>query len=852
MNQHMACLTGSIALGLFCANAGAGPQSPPTIDVEFFDGETRDLALPTTPGPNPANERIWTAQSGHCRAAYRLSDKRRMMRETVLFPDASAAAFESAQAVELDESHRLLYTVTNQALYCEDVTNPALPAGQVRFAASSLPSGLGAGGFQDVKVDPLTGTVFVLTPTHLVALSGGPGVPAFLGGTALSISAKLGIPAGCNTTLKGNRFVDFEVRRVPGGPFLVAALVQLDPIPGAAGRAGPRIVVFGDLDEANGFANPRFNFGTVGAPNYAYWNPQLCCPELFGNAACEALTYSVKDLDLSVEGAQLYLYASGNANLGVARVDITNVLSTGSVGTDQRRLLPLQTPSSPPPEPVYYVRASRATPAHAYAIATSGCYAVDFNAGTVTPLAEDCGAPGLQDSVLRGTSASTEELWIGINHSIDFTFKVFGVGGSAPALSARWPAIWHNDGGVALQDTANPGSISVFMPTYGGVLAYRSSTGVTGTWNIPAAGYQPAQEVGLGRSLTEHIDISDAFDAGHGHPAHVFTADGQGGFHDYALDAQANPLSPLQNSITNYAVFAPGTWNPPYDPLTNPGGDHYYGNDVLYVPDLNGSGRSFVLTDIVNRTRMQGALIGWEWNGVSARWDLRAARVVDLCPSITDPRCVTDGVFFTNTIHLARGTAGSDFAFVGHTFGAWEFDLGPLTAASPSILTVDHVEVLGTDAKSLSSFNQNTCFGVATSQDTLFIGFQNENSAPRAQVSTFAWDSGTGAITHAAVVIVDNGATGANDPTWQGTFRLRYHETNPGTGDGRVYVCGSSGQVLELDHTGGGTQSLAILSRWKSTWSGPIQDVKFYEFTPGVTQMLISKDADSFAIVTLH
>jgi hypothetical protein len=446
------------------AQVQPAPAAPST-EVEFFDGECQDLALPEMAGPYQDQERMWVAQHGHSRAAYRLSDKRRMMAETAVFSSSAPPTLERVVAVELDESRAYLFTLTEAALYREDVTSPYAPSARTHLDLASFAA---TEELVDLKVDPLTSSALVLTSERVLVFSSDTAGLALVSASDTGSTA-IGVPATCTEQLVVERLTDFDVAYDPSTGGLVAAvLAQLRPV--GSLRAGPRIVLFCDLDSLNGLSRPRFLFGTT-PPRYTYWNPQVCCPEKFGNCPTHVAQWSINDVDLRVEGPQLMLYAAGNPKVGLQRLDATNVLAVGAP-----LLLGAHLQHS-----ANYVRAS-ATPGVVHALGTEGLFTVDFNVfpGTASSLAEYCGPGGFKDAVLRQT-AGGEELWVGLTRTVDATFKAFDLD-PVPSIAARWPALYHSDGGVPL--VLGP-TLSVYMPTFGGVLRYASSTGLNGRWTIP-------------------------------------------------------------------------------------------------------------------------------------------------------------------------------------------------------------------------------------------------------------------------------------------------------------------------------------------------------------------------------
>jgi hypothetical protein len=180
------------SLGLLPAPAKAA-QTPllPTL-TKNLDGTTTDIAGPADSSSAPEQKRVWIAE-GRVRTAIRISDRQRMFAEDRSFSSSvSAQTYESLIAVEVDEVNQRLYTLTEDAIYREDISTPSSPTSLDYYdfsPATGFPVEQVISSWEpavDLKVWPQGGgltAILVLTNKRLITLlDSGPGTDIVLAG----------------------------------------------------------------------------------------------------------------------------------------------------------------------------------------------------------------------------------------------------------------------------------------------------------------------------------------------------------------------------------------------------------------------------------------------------------------------------------------------------------------------------------------------------------------------------------------------------------------------------------------------------------------------------------------------
>jgi hypothetical protein len=154
-------------------------QTPLTAFQDLSDGRAEDLAGPSSV-VSPANERVWIA-NGRVRWAIRIEDRQHQLSEDWKFSSGSPS-FSGVQrvlAVELDEIHHRLVTLTEAIVAVQDVSIPSAPSDPSSFDLladnGNFTQLQSAEDVLDVKLwadaANLETRIFVLTSKRIISLS---------------------------------------------------------------------------------------------------------------------------------------------------------------------------------------------------------------------------------------------------------------------------------------------------------------------------------------------------------------------------------------------------------------------------------------------------------------------------------------------------------------------------------------------------------------------------------------------------------------------------------------------------------------------------------------------------------
>ena len=828
----------SPARALFAAATLLALAAPParaqlSTDFELKDGEVLDIAGQGNGSVSPASKRVWLAQ-GRVRVALRVSDGQRMTAEDRIFTDTGIEA--RPLSIEVDDGRQLLYTLTEgKYLYRESIADPTNPVQTGWFDLRTVMPANST--VRDLKLwrQAPDDAVFVLCSDRLFVLRD-------VAGTLTLISQALetfpltdsnlppGVPSINDLEVSlfdrmtvhkdGNRMVAYIVAYMGGYELPVEA------------RPFPRLMLLCDLDLATGYLHPNFRrwAGSYSHFLFANFTP---CPPAPGGGPClppgeEKYDYSANDIAVTGDGASRIAYVACGKRAQLQRVDVTDAYATGTLQV----LSPVTVDPLPPADAHHLnrVRVDRSNPKRVYVTLAKGALHVLDVTNPTSPANASTGTeefgPSLGDLHVMAMPARPQTVWAATG-SVDHTLKITDVVASPPVVfdERYWP--YRSDGAVAIPPNA------IYLPTFTGVARYKPSGS---GWVPDPLGFQPA-EVPLGSgqiSITEHIALGVDVAAPGDH--RLFTATAVGGFNEFRLDGVLNPLPPSKIDPPSHASIDPG-WLPP-------GQHQYFGNDVAVAQV---QGQTFVLTDLMNRSTNQAALIAYVWKPVPQLWSPIASAVWNGTPG-------HPGGLNTDVIDVARGVGNRAFAFVNHTTGFASLDLSNLVAATPSIGVVSVIQTF--DPANAGK----RCRSLAHSRDRLFVGYQNATLASGGiggRIEVHAWDGTTGVVTAPGLVTsLDNNQlcalSGGADCSFSGAFRLRYLTTNLATGCGLLHACDDGGIVHEFkyDH---GTPSplddvLGYAGYWRSFYSNSMQDAHAYDFGSG-PRILAVKDAETFALV---
>jgi hypothetical protein len=769
------------------------PQLP--TDAEVWEGETHDIAAPSDATVNPSTLRAWIA-TGRVRAAYRISDHARMNAEDRSFPTGSAYK-EIVVAVEYDDLHGWLYTLTESALYVE------VPGQtwQTPVRLDLAPLLVAGESMADVKLWPADSRAMVLTSKRVIVVQGTPSTSLTVQSyTKELLSNSTLIDTQVNGSINGLGARNYRALRVARDAVTnkvmayVTAEMTAYPI---CQRPIPRLLLVGDLDSPS-YAAPTFDLDPTTGVLFSFWNP-VACPPPSVSCTCSGSSYTfsqycIRDIDIGVTANRTYAYCACGPASNLVRLDVTGGTTTTppltvivAAGLDLLK-----------------VKVDPGNAERVFTVDLFDFYVVDFSGGT--PVIGSCSTsygitsgvvPGPLDSAIVHTTVgggTRLEAWTVSYGTPDYQARIVDWSTNTPSVIAGFWSANHCDGGVALPPDA------IYMPNFGGVARF-SPTGPNGTWIKTS--YQPATSSTVpGVGPTEQIWLERDVAAPNDH--RVFTPSALGGFDEFRVDNTTKDLGPC----TRWRLTLP------YGPFST----NVYGNDLV-VARINN--KPFVIVDLTDFTNLIGGLVAWGLNP-SGRWvPVAAVAGTTIVPNTADN---------TFTIHLTQDL-GNTHAVVSHKYGYFFVDLRGLANPTPTM----------TGLTSVIDTSRNY-WGVATVKHRLYVCSASGSSS---EVDVFAWDDLTGATG----APLQPPVTAGSGVPFSGGLRARYAMYNSTTGCGALHVALNNGYVVEFlqPATSAGFSNLVYSNYWKGNYDGPVQDCRVYDFGFG-PRILAVKDAECFAL----
>jgi hypothetical protein len=313
-----------------------------------LEGTTEDIAGPADAAVNADQKRVWIAQ-GRVRTAFRISDRERQFNEDTSFSSSvSDQTYESIIALEHAPNQRL-YTLTTDALYREDVSNPSAPTSLEYYDFSENTGKLIWQIFShpwdsplDLKVWPIEDSadvaVLVLTTKRIVTLiDHGPGNGiTFAGYTPDLYNPFILIDPGGKFLPRDHCGVDevplnvvtlrnLRVHQDQNGQvmaYVTADMAGYNNL--GAGRPFPKLVIACYLDSQNGFVSPTFDLDPAPSRiHYRYFNPVPTAPPSPPAGELNA-DRTINSLDAFSLGNERYAYLACGKKNQVKRLKVTN------------------------------------------------------------------------------------------------------------------------------------------------------------------------------------------------------------------------------------------------------------------------------------------------------------------------------------------------------------------------------------------------------------------------------------------------------------------------------------------------------------------------------------------------
>jgi hypothetical protein len=821
--------TGAWALALIAVSGCGGHAPSPTALVtesngEVHDGTLADMALPTDAAVQPDDARGWIAQ-GRVRAAIRMSDGRRMDAENEQFSAASGSA-ELVTAIALDEAEQRLYTLTDGALYREDLAGPstsdpgtqctpAHPGNRVSYEFASTfhdpiaPALLPDEQLLDVKRIPRAdgqggaGTRLLVLTSHRMLVVSSDSAGLTLQSQCLELYDRLvGHGPHFLTTTGDRQFDELQVDRLVSvalavdhtGATIAYVMANMGKYAHSIHGSVPLLMLC-DLDAGHDFAHPTFDVEAAPDVGYAYWDSFEADPAYTGTDPTEVHEHSLHDLSVRVAADETDVYLACGRQKQLRCVSATfapgGILPRSTITLDESQDLEL-------------VLLAAQDASRLYVRGSSSVFSVDLSTSPPSWTSLDGepfggGAVGSPARVLMASGRRTSStFWTMGAGPLHHNVQAFDVLPQGPTPSLGLDLIWRCDGGVALafEDT--------YVLTGGGVRHYHFDGSA---WL--QAGYSssedPTSHTGITQGFAEQLDVA-TLAPGDQRLLGPLNTSAESGLIEWRLDASRDPLPGSFYPIARTPTFS--GWDPGDQMYTddlaflNVGGEHY----AVLCPTRQPAGES--------GTR-EAALVVFRW--LDGHWIQAASARAPL------------GAGFANTIALADLDTGDKAAFVATDAGVLSFALRGLAEGQP---TVTLMSVLPGDPT----------WGAVASGSRLIVAYTHGVN-PRYVL--YDWDTSSGAIvstgsrTFAKSALQLPGSFGR-------TFRLRF---DPLDGpDGAVYDCNDAGQVFRLQYHSAGEGSLEYDARWHSLDQNAIQDCRVYTFD-GVKRLLVTKDREAFAWV---
>jgi hypothetical protein len=826
-----ACAIACLLLAAGCAPTSSNAVAALATESDVLDGSVLDLAAAEDATADPDGARIWIAE-GRVRAAVRASTRERMISEDETFP-AGARHKEKVEAVEVDDAGRLLYTLTDTALYRESFDAPhsqSAPGDLVRLDLTKV-------------LDPPLHSPEEYPRDVKVA---GPGLCAVM--TTRRIVLVSSLPDGIEVLSQAKELLDAPLRARPPDPAFdqlrIAGLWRMtvatdssqqtiaycratsDRYPDAPSISEvdrkPEVLLLCRLGTPqDGFLNPTFDSDPSADVAYSYWDPFSAAPAYQGNG--EGLgDHTLYDVEVRVLSGETHVYcACGKAK------QLRELRATFGPGNGVE---PLSTIALDPQQDLHLCKRDPAIPDSdaLYVHGSSRLFSLRLDpTPTFTALDDEpffAGGQGECAFVHLGSASGTlSTLWTEGSGIVDHLCKAFDVGAATPAVLGKLGGLWESDGAVAT------GPDDVYLPTMGAVTHYHRTDGIWTTRTTQADEIPPGSGIIYN---TESIDLGEvapgdgrlyiAANAGLANSGHW------SGVVEMPIGTDGEPQQPA--CLDSQAFWSAVGWDPSSQLV--------YTNDVQFQ-DYAGS--KLVLNDMACPVHAQGALIVHRWDPARATWSCAGYALADLSPN-------APGLTYTMT--TSAGDSGKLFAFVGNDSGVFSVDLTPLSGSPPGSMQVLPVpsDVLSPNGTSLRHTG-----GIAASGDRLFVFFNNGppggSDAPP-EICVFRWNRGTGEIlTPPEVVYRPKSADSPlHIPSYARTWRVRFVPEAGGGPGGKLYDSNDT-RLFEITYDAHRpSDPLRYTGIWESDYAGFLQDSRAYDFGSG-TRLLVVKGGEAFAYV---
>ena len=838
--------THTIMSGLWNLNRSSWSQSDLQTAWEDFDGLVQDCAAKYDATVSASSKRLYVAH-GRKVSAVRISDATQMVAEDMYFSSIGTADRERPNALHIDSANDILYIITNEGgLYAKDITTQSAPTDA--YAPLDLTGYLASGEtMNDVATWDAVGeeVIVVLTSRKIITIKDVAGVLTVVGQTtSISTASPLTDANPVSANSVNALLVSDWVRVTLGkdGDGLVVAYV----IASARGyelstptRPFSRVLVLCDLGLAGGYTAPTFTF--AGAPYCVFYNPFPVAPSGWvahvtaggtapdGSVAIHKTHYHVFDVERFDAGATDWLFVAHGRRNQVKKLDVTHAFTTGIVVGAALACHP-----SYPADPWYaqdiaHVHVDPTDIDHLLIIEedNEGPRVIDGNPPTsITLLANTRYGSGCpRNDAVIAISGKHFTVWTFDGASVAYTFRVIDASTNTPAaLYQKW---WfmNSDGMVAYPPN------TIYQLSFGGVVPYRRSL-ENGGWEPDAAGFQPAtvdSPFNPGSNLDANTETIDIGHIGSG-DSRLFTAAASLGFMEYKLNA-----STLRPGAARLFLMPPYTPHPDLPGWTTPETNGtYYTNDVVYTTI---DGVPYVLIDITNRELSQWGLAAFRYNSATDDWELRNTAIVQTSYAAY-------AIPLSESVRVTEQTIHT-FAFVQTWASVFVVRLDLLEShGTMSVCDVFYTTGITGSLPSAGTAGMTTC-----GRRMILNLWPIASSTSRAQMRVYDFDELNGNIVQDnPVQIIENSeVTLPTGHSWGQAFKLRAHMRND-RASAALYLCGTSGTLLEFEYESRSHTPLSFKSSWKSDYVNVLADAREYDFGDG-SQVLVSKNVEGFAII---
>jgi hypothetical protein len=814
-----------------------------TLGEEVRDGRVEDIAGPVFV-TNSSESRIWLAQ-GRVRVALHASDHERMFDEDTTFQDSDHADdYERILALEVDDLNDRLYTLTERALYREDISDPTQPTSKVvlDFYPTSGALLQDWESFQDMKLWSPENRIFVMTQKRIIIVED-TGSGLALGAWTDDMFYPTGNPASTNTTpLPTETCPDPNPRGIGAveARFLrrlrviedendeVMAWVTVDAhaYP-SSGRPSPQVVVACSLSNGN-WSDPTFDCDPSSDVNYVYWNP---FPEAPGTFDDPVQNFTAYGLDAFAIDDERYLYVACGKENQVQRFTITNAFPQSC----SVELVPDLTETLDTDNHIYNVLSDRYGGFRFFAVSPTGFFIRDPVPDELSVTFNEAFGKGCPRDLIHvsfsWSEPQQETVWTAVQGDADHICKEFDVTTNEVGLVAEFYSLYASDGGVALFDGTDT---HVYIPTWSGVVRYEQVSSQP-AWRAVPESYQPA-EVDQTPSNdwkvfpTEHIETGKVNEVDR-----LFTVSANGGFMEFPINSTSHNPN-LGAAFYPVPELLPSGWS----------STGVWGNDVHFL-DLSPShptDSKFLLLDMAKLTPADPGydtqvvgLLAYQWHAPTNRWVHRAS-------AFASATTQASSIILTDTITIAQAN-NKVFAFVAHDRGFLTVDLTGLTDSTPAMSVVEEVCVASAPNFCLP------CQALTVSGDRLFI-YVNDSTR---FIRVYQWDQSTGELL--GQVGSDLPQSAFPQPLDAGPglgYRARFDVINSSTGEGDMYIAAAP-YLLQLrwtPQTLTTPEDLSFTGYWKSDYTQPLQDCRIYTLQSlqgSPKGILTVKDSESFGFV---